>query len=1156
MRSHTQTSKCVGNTVTLFRTHLRPVCRKAAFLSVLDKYTALGVYLIHHTFTLAELFAQSGFYLADQSIKAGLSAADESVRVIDGMFGSNETSRALSSFITMVKSELSGDEMLTRQTGGGIWTIAALTKALTTFAVLQNATFRRTAKTQKTRVLYDCLVLGEAETKSWRAQIVGPGNFIKRRDLPALPAAIPPRISSSHQAPASSRTRLLSSAGSIRSGMSSIRRSRSIFGVDEPCITDVQETETAENLTQYSSDLDQSSAMLLDDLDYLVGAEEEDDEDDGAATPSNRIIASSEFRHEDLPRDMKDILSRANSEELEKGLVLQNQGTGGSRPREVRRVVRQKSRGGIGGTAIYEITTETTEVIEETTTTVKQSFSKARKDAGVGNKMKRLPNPFGAFKQEREQLSSPVEDDWFAVESGPREATNAASKIPELPNGRSAASSVAATSRRETLSQPEESRQRVQEVVRTITKRLIQRKRVIRQVQVQDASSDENEGDTSMRSTTPSPQTYKRKGSETPRSAISVDRSLGAQASNELGSSLQRALGKAKTSFTSGQSGRQTLQPSDANQTFPVKIPGRMGKMDHKVRNKELPDVPSMLSSEEGGGVLSASMRRKRRSRAGSIGSIRSFASHSHSHVQSTTTTKASEASQEEGPNGAPGNFPKQHLVKNLRRFMRHSSAAYGQNFMRVLGIGDTQYLFADTRERSANIFSYAHHVGISPDAVLLSSYCEGASLPFHSEKMAPIVNYISRDDVSKAIVLTCRGTLGLSDVLTDLTCSFVDVQVEDGKAHHSYQVHSGMLASAQRLAAPGHTVLEKLKTALEMYPDYGLVLTGHSLGGGVACLLAMQLSSPAHAFQTRMMDEVDKATSIRHPKITTPFVTGLDSGLPPGRPIHAYAYGPPAVASPDLSRYCKGLCTSVIHGFDVVPTLSLGTLHDLKAVACSLSDEKESTMAQEIVGRVVGLYQRKKRKAKERIESSARPMLHNDAGGQDDDGDDEMLRPMELPSHERNLHLNVEELAQGRTKNRATDANYKDPHHSEEASQGKGAGGVDEERDEDADLNDWLWSLIKTMRASMDHDKLYPPGQIYLLEMQQVHVTAEMSSSEQGMFTKNGQREGLSSNRAEAARIIVRLVDDVTSRFREPIFARSLFRDHLPTNCECRRAN
>ena len=144
---------------------LARVNQKAAYLSVLDKYTALGVYLIHHTFTLAELFAQSGFYLADQSIKAGLSAADESVRVIDGIFGSNETSRALSSFITMVKSELRDDEMLTRQTGGGLWTIAALTKALTTFAILQNATFRRTARTQKTRVLYDCLVLGRSRDK-------------------------------------------------------------------------------------------------------------------------------------------------------------------------------------------------------------------------------------------------------------------------------------------------------------------------------------------------------------------------------------------------------------------------------------------------------------------------------------------------------------------------------------------------------------------------------------------------------------------------------------------------------------------------------------------------------------------------------------------------------------------------------------------------------------------------------------------------------------------------------------------------------------------------------------------------------------------------------------------------------------------------------
>lgn len=29
----------------------------------------------------------------------------------------------------------------------------------------------------------------------------------------------------------------------------------------------------------------------------------------------------------------------------------------------------------------------------------------------------------------------------------------------------------------------------------------------------------------------------------------------------------------------------------------------------------------------------------------------------------------------------------------------------------------------------------------------------------------------------------------------------------------------------------------------------------------------------------------------------------------------------------------------------------------------------------------------------------------------------------------------------------------------------------------DDAAVNDWMWSLVKTMRAGNDNEKLYPPG-------------------------------------------------------------------------------
>lgn len=122
-----------------------PRPKKDGFLQVLDKYTNLGIYIIHHTFTLAELFAMSGFYLTANAVQSAHFAAQESVALFDGLFGSNESSRALSAIISMVRRELLEDERFKAKDKGTIKSLTALTKALTAFACLQNATWKKTA---------------------------------------------------------------------------------------------------------------------------------------------------------------------------------------------------------------------------------------------------------------------------------------------------------------------------------------------------------------------------------------------------------------------------------------------------------------------------------------------------------------------------------------------------------------------------------------------------------------------------------------------------------------------------------------------------------------------------------------------------------------------------------------------------------------------------------------------------------------------------------------------------------------------------------------------------------------------------------------------------------------------------------------------------
>lgn len=296
--------------------------------------------------------------------------------------------------------------------------------------------------------------------------------------------------------------------------------------------------------------------------------------------------------------------------------------------------------------------------------------------------------------------------------------------------------------------------------------------------------------------------------------------------------------------------------------------------------------------------------------------------------------------------------FPRFHLLRNITRYMRFSSAAYGSHFLKVLGISKSMppllKVLDDTHQE---LRSFAHHTQSQPQSILLSSFVDpqgGSDSSGSTETGVPLVHYISLDDESKAVVLACRGTMGFEDVLADMTCDYDDL-VWRGK---SYKVHKGIHASARRLLYGGDgRVLVTIKAALEENPDYGLVLTGHSLGGAVTALLGVMLSEPVEggaSFVTsdephsRLLPSSSMA-STSHPSQVC---------LPPGRPIHVYAYGPPSTMSPSLCRATRGLITSVVHNQDLVPYLSLGVLHDFQAVALAFkTDNAESK--QEIKQRV-----------------------------------------------------------------------------------------------------------------------------------------------------------------------------------------------------------
>ncbi|CAN8066358.1 unnamed protein product [Agarophyton chilense] len=86
---------------------------------------------------------------------------------------------------------------------------------------------------------------------------------------------------------------------------------------------------------------------------------------------------------------------------------------------------------------------------------------------------------------------------------------------------------------------------------------------------------------------------------------------------------------------------------------------------------------------------------------------------------------------------------------------------------------------------------------------------------------------FVGLDETYKTIVISIRGTSSISDLITDLLC-------ENAPFAGGY-AHSGMKDAAYALYT---SLLPTLRAALQKYPRYSVVVTGHSLGAGVAILL------------------------------------------------------------------------------------------------------------------------------------------------------------------------------------------------------------------------------------------------------------------------------------------------------------------------------
>jgi len=169
--------------------------------------------------------------------------------------------------------------------------------------------------------------------------------------------------------------------------------------------------------------------------------------------------------------------------------------------------------------------------------------------------------------------------------------------------------------------------------------------------------------------------------------------------------------------------------------------------------------------------------------------------------------------------------------------------------------------------------------------------------LSFSNSVLGALPYFIARDSRTRSVVLSVRGTLSVADCITDLLYEPAGL---DGTVLGSAAgippgscAHSGVLGCARALHADllRHRVLHE---ALES-PAWTLVITGHSLGAGVATLLGLMLRS-------------------EYPS------------------LRVWAFSPPGgLLSEALAEASGAWCTSVVLGNDFICRLSMPNLERLR---------------------------------------------------------------------------------------------------------------------------------------------------------------------------------------------------------------------------------
>lgn len=244
-------------------------------------------------------------------------------------------------------------------------------------------------------------------------------------------------------------------------------------------------------------------------------------------------------------------------------------------------------------------------------------------------------------------------------------------------------------------------------------------------------------------------------------------------------------------------------------------------------------------------------------------------------------------------PDPSPLRPDSRTLLQDVLCASMHARAAYGfamaaghladaMSFIRLHTVQPLSFNAAGGASDEANSESVASLAGVQADDILMAEWRNSPQRPCH---------YVAIDRANQCIVLSIRGTLQVGDLLSDLNAAPMEVDLHGADGW----VHPGMFAAATYVQCSSQGALAVAAAAC---PGWPLLVTGHSLGGGVAALLTLLLSQ---------------------------------GGLPPGLGrLHCIALAPAAVVSAPLAEASRDLVTAIVVGSDVIPHLSFASVEAL----------------------------------------------------------------------------------------------------------------------------------------------------------------------------------------------------------------------------------